>query len=529
MSDAAVTRYDEAMWQQPHNPWIIALVVTMATFMEVLDTSVANVSLPHIAGNLSAGLDESTWVLTSYLVANAVILPLSGWLSERIGRKRFYMSCVALFTTSSLLCGFAPNLPMLVFFRVLQGMGGGGLQPSEQAILADTFPPAKRGMAFAVYGMAVVAAPALGPTLGGWITDNFTWRWIFFINVPVGILSLILTSRLISDPPYLKKQVRTGAKIDYIGFGLIAVGLGFLQVVLDKGQRDDWFEAPYIRVFTFVCVTALILAVIWELRVRDPIVDLRLFKDRTFFMGNIMLFMVGFAIYSTTVLLPQYAQELMGYTAKQAGMLISPGGVAIMLLMPLIGYLVSHYDARKIIAFGFLGVGVATLHMMQFNLGVDFRTMMWARIFQAGSVAFLFVPINTVAYAYLPREKNNAASGLINLSRNIGASVGISLVTTLLARRAQFHQSVLVSHVSNYNGHFLATMRALTSGFVASGAGAAMATRQAYAVVGEMVTRQATLLAYIDNFWILGVSALALVPLTFLMKKARPGGPVAVH
>jgi DHA2 family multidrug resistance protein len=439
------------------------------------------------------------------------------------------MSCVALFTTSSLLCGFAPNLATLVFFRVLQGAGGGGLQPSEQAILADTFPPAKRGMAFAVYGMAVVAAPALGPTLGGWITDNFTWRWIFFINVPVGILSLILTSRLISDPPYLKNKKHTGAKIDYIGFGLIAVGLGFLQVVLDKGQRDDWFQTPYIRVFTFIFVTALILAVIWEFRVKDPVVDLRLFRDRTFLMGNVMLFVVGFVLYSTTVLLPQYAQELMGYTAEQSGMLISPGGIAIMVLMPLIGYLVSHYDARKIIAFGFLMVGLATLHMTQFNLSVDFRTMMWARVFQAGGVAFLFVPINTVAYAYLPREKNNAASGLINLSRNMGGSVGISLVTTLLARRAQFHQSVLVAHLSPYNGHFVNTVRVLGHYFASSGAGAVTATKQAYAVIGRMVAQQSSLLAYIDNFWLLGITALALVPLTFLMKKSRPGGPIAVH
>jgi DHA2 family multidrug resistance protein len=529
MTEAAPTNQNEAMWQQPHSPWLIALVVTMATFMEVLDTSVANVALPHIAGNLAAGADESTWVLTSYLVSNAVVLPLSGWLSGRVGRKRFYMTCVALFTISSLLCGLAPSLGWLVFFRVLQGAGGGGLQPSEQAILADTFTPARRGMGFAVYGMAVVAAPALGPTLGGWITDNFTWRWIFFINVPVGILSLILTSRLISDPPYLKKQKRVGAKIDYLGFGLIALGLATLQIVLDKGQRADWFEAPYIRVFTFIFVTALILAVIWELRVKDPIVELRLFKDRTFLTANVMLFMVGFVMYASTVLLPQYAQELMGYTAERAGMLISPGGIAIMLLMPLIGFLVTHYDARKLIAFGFLMIGLATLNMMRFNLQVDFRTMMWARVFQASGIAFLFVPINTAAYAYLPREKSNAASGLINLSRNIGASVGISCVTTMLARRAQVHQSVLVTHLSAYDWHFMATVRTLTHHFTISGADMVTATRQAYGAIGQIVARQASLLAYIDNFWMLGMSALVLVPFVFIMKKAKPGGPVAVH
>jgi DHA2 family multidrug resistance protein len=531
MSEPAPTpsNPNEALWQQPHSPWLIALVVTMATFMEVLDTSVANVALPHIAGNLAASSDESTWVLTSYLVSNAVVLPLSGWLSGIFGRKRFYMTCVALFTISSLLCGLAPSLGWLVFFRILQGAGGGGLQPSEQAILADTFAPAQRGMGFAVYGMAVVAAPALGPTLGGWITDNFSWRWIFFINVPVGILSLILTSRLIADPPYLKKQSRVGAKVDYLGFGLIALGLGTLQIVLDKGQRADWFETPYIRAFTFIFIVSLIAAVIWELRVKDPIVELRLFKDRTFLMANVMLFMLGFVMYSSTVLLPQYTQELMGYTAQRAGMMISPGGVAIMLLMPLIGFLVTHYDARKLIAFGFLVIGVATLRMMRFNLDVDFRTMMWARVLQAGGIAFLFIPINTAAYAYLPREKSNAASGLINLSRNIGASVGISFVTTMLARRTQFHQSVLVTHLSDYNGHFMTTVRTMTHNFVASGADTISATRQAYGVIGSMMVRQATLLAYIDNFWLLGISALVLVPFVFLMKKAKPGGPVAVH
>src|SRR5208282_2563818 len=306
MSAAAVTlnNANAEAWRPAINPWIIAITVTLATFMEVLDTSIATVALPHIAGSLSAGQDESTWVLTSYLVSNAIVLPLSGWLSSIVGRKNFYMGCVALFTISSFLCGLATNLGMLVFFRVLQGVGGGGLQPSEQAILADTFSPAKRGMAFAVYGMAV-----LGPTLGGWITDNFTWRWIFFINIPVGILSLILTSRLISDPPYLKKKKkRAGVKIDYIGFGLIALGLGLLQVVLDKGQREDWFETPYIRVFTVIFVSALILAVIWELHVKEPIVDLRLFKDRTFLLANVMLFTVGFVMYSTTMLIPQFVQ-----------------------------------------------------------------------------------------------------------------------------------------------------------------------------------------------------------------------------
>ncbi len=530
MSDPPATFHpDEALWQPAVSPWIIALVVTMATFMEVLDTSVANVALPHIAGNLSAGVDESTWVLTSYLVSNAVVLPLSGWLSERFGRKRFYMSCVALFTLSSLLCGLAPNLEALVFFRVLQGIGGGGLQPSEQAILADTFPPAKRGMAFAIYGMAVVAAPALGPTLGGWITDNFTWRWIFFINLPVGIVSLLLTARLIEDPPYLKARKRAGVTIDYIGFALIAVGLGFLQVVLDKGQREDWFETPYIRVFTAIFVVALIAAVIWELRVKNPVVDIRLFKDRTFLMGNVLLFMVGFALYSSTVLLPQFTQELLGYTAEQSGLVITPRGLTIMALMPLVGVLASRFDARKLLAVGFTIVALSLFNMTRFNLQIDFATMVWAMVFQAVGLPLLFVPINTAAYAYLPRDKSNAASGLINLSRNIGGSVGISFVTTMLARRAQFHQTVLVSHINHYDPQTAGALRTLIGAFTAAGATTWQATQQAYAALQRLVTQQATLQAFVDNFWLLGLSLLAMIPAAFLMKKTKPGGLVAAH
>ncbi len=320
-----------AVWRPKANPWSIALVVTMATFMEVLDTSIANVSLPHIAGNLSAGSDESTWVLTSYLVSNAIILPISGWLSTIMGRKRFYMTCVALFTVSSFLCGFAPNLGTLIFFRVLQGLGGGGLAPIEKAILADTFEHAKRGIAFSIYGIAVVTAPAIGPTLGGFITDNYSWRWIFFINIPVGIISLILTNRLVEDPPYLRG--RKAGRIDYIGLILIAVGLGALQIVLDKGQRDDWFASSFILTYSIVAVTGLIAAVIWEWRSENPIIELRLLKSRSFFISTCAMFMLGIVLFATTLLLPQMMQELFGYTAQEAGMVLSPGGIAVILLL----------------------------------------------------------------------------------------------------------------------------------------------------------------------------------------------------
>ena len=353
MSSASITMDAAAdEWRPAINPWIIALAVTLATFMEVLDTSIANVALPHIAGDLSAGTDESTWVLTSYLVSNAIVLPLSGWLSSIVGRKNFYMGCVALFTISSFLCGLAPNLAMLIVFRVLQGAGGGGLQPSEQAILADTFPPAKRGMAFAVYGVAVVMAPAIGPTLGGWITDNYTWRWIFFVNIPVGILSLLLTSRLIQDPPYFRRRKFSELKVDYTGLGMVALGLGCLQVVLDKGQREDWFESRMIVTLTVISVAALLFVLLWEWYHKDPVIDLHLFKERTFASANLMMFMLGFALLGSTLLLPLMMQTLFGYTAERAGMALSPGGFTIMLLMPIVGFLLGRYDARRLMVFG---------------------------------------------------------------------------------------------------------------------------------------------------------------------------------
>ena len=529
MSAAAIP-LDSAWRPRPViNPWIIALTVTLATFMEVLDTSVANVALPHIAGILSAGQDESTWVLTSYLVSNAIILPMSGWFSQLIGRKRFYMSCVALFTISSFLCGLAPNLSMLIIFRVLQGIGGGGLQPSEQAILADTFEPRKRGMAFAVYGMAVVLAPAIGPTLGGWITDNFNWRWIFFINIPVGIISLILTNMLISDPPYMKQQKRTGFRIDYIGLGLLALGLGAMQVVLDKGQRDDWFGSNFIIVMTVICVVSLIAVGIWEWHHKDPIIDLHLFKIRSFGIGNMLMFMVGFALLSSTVLLPQFSQDLLGYTAQRAGLALMPGGIAIILCMPFVGYLLGHTDARRLLLFGLAMVSFSLFHMTNFDTAIDFRTLATARVFQAMGLAFLFVPINTAAYSFIPPGKNNAASGLINLARNIGGSVGISFVTTMLARRAQVHQSNLTARLSSGNGQFQAALSSLTHMLVTRGSSPAEAARQAYGMMAFNLDRQATMLAYIDNFWILGCCVAAMIPFVFLMKKVKHGGSMAVH
>src|SRR3981081_257883 len=511
------------------NPWIIAVAVTLATFMEVLDTSIANVALPHIAGSLSAGQAESTWVLTSYLVSNAIVLPLSGWLSSIVGRKRFYMGCVALFTISSALCGFALNLPMLIVFRILQGAGGGGWRRSEQAILADTFPPAKRGMAFAVYGVAVVMAPAIGPTLGGWITDKFSWRWLFFVNIPVGILSLLLTSRLIQDPPYFKRRKLSETKIDYIGLGFVALGLGTLQVVLDKGQRDDWFESHFILALTVISAVSRIFVVFWEWNHKDPIIDLHLFRERTFAAANFLMFMLGFALLGSTLLLPLFMQTLLGYTAERSGMALSPGGFAIMVMMPIVGFLLSRWNPRWLMMFGLIVLSLSLFHMTTFDLGVDFRTVMLARVFQATGLAFLFVPINTSAYAFLPRDKNNAASGLMNLARNIGGSVGISFVTTLLARRAQFHQVRLSENLSAANPKFQAVLHGMTSNFSGGGSGPGTALQQAYAMVQANVIRQSTMLAYVDIFWLLGVIIFCLIPCVFLIRKPKPGGEVVVH
>src|ERR1700735_1146101 len=519
----------EAYQRPPVNPWIIALTVTLATFMEVLDTSVANVALPHIAGSLSAGQDESTWILTSYLVSNAIILPMSGWFSQMIGRKRFYMSCVAIFTISSFLCGLAPSLGMLIFFRVLQGVGGGGLQPSEQAILADTFPPAKRGMAFAVYGIAVVTAPAVGPTLGGWITDNFAWRWIFFINIPVGIISLLLTSRLIQDPPFLKRRKLSESKIDYIGLGFVALGLGTLQIVLDKGQRDDWFESHFIVTLSLIAAVSLIFVVIWEWRHKDPIIDLHLFRDRTFGISNLLMFMLGFALLGSTLLLPLFTQTLLGYTAERAGLALMPGGFTIIILLPLVGFLLSRYSPRWLLIFGLVVLSGSLFHMTGFDLEMDFHSAAVARVFQAAGIAFLFVPVYTAAYAFLPREKNNAASGLMNLARNIGGSGGVSLVTTMLDPRTQVHQNYLSSHLSASNPAFQSMMHGATQAMRAHGASAAFATQQAYALIEGTVQRQATMLAYIDDFRLLAWAILAMIPMVFLMKKGRPGGGIAVH
>ena len=535
MGAATLTMNDAAEWRSAVNPWVIAMAVTLATFMEVLDTSIANVALPHVAGSLSAGQDESTWILTSYLVSNAIVLPLSGWLSSIVGRKYFYMGCVAIFTISSFLCGFAPNLGMLIFFRILQGAGGGGLQPSSQAILADTFPPAKRGMAFAVYGIAVVMAPAVGPTLGGWITDNFSWRWIFFINIPVGILSLLLTQRLIQDPPYLRRRKLSETKIDYIGLGLIALGLGTLQVILDKGQREDWFESHFIVGLTVISAVSLIFVIFWEWNHKDPIVELHLFRERTFAAANFLMFMLGFALLGSTLLLPLFMQTLLGYTAERSGMALSPGGFAIMLMMPLVGFLLSRYSPRWLMVFGLAMLSFSLFHMTTFDLSVDFRTMIMARVYQADWTRF---PVRAHQHRRLcvsaareeqcrvrfdePRQKYRRQRRDFFCHHRPGSPRPVP--SGAVGGEVERRQSAVSVRAARDDG---CCVRAAASPGQVPAPGTAQ--QHAYAMLQGNVIRQATMLAYIDNFWVLGVAILCLIPCVFLIKKQRPGGEIVAH
>ncbi|HUJ20594.1 MAG TPA: DHA2 family efflux MFS transporter permease subunit [Bryobacteraceae bacterium] len=503
------------------NPWFIAGTVMLATFMEVLDTSVANVSLPHIAGNLSASVDESTWVLTSYLVANGIVLPMSGFLSVLFGRKRFYMTCVLLFTLSSMMCGFAPSLGLLVFFRVLQGLGGGALQPISQAILVESFPREKQGMAQAVYGMGVVVAPVIGPTLGGWITDNYTWRWIFLINIPVGVLSLLMTYMMVHDPPYLAERRKKGVRIDYGGVGLLALGLASLEIMLDEGQREDWFSSHLIVTAAVLAVAGLIAVVLWELRQKEPVVDFRMLKDRNFAIATGSMFLLGFVLYSSTAMLPIFLQTLMGYNATLSGEVISPGGIAIILMMPIVGRLVGKMDPRPLVIFGLSISALGLIQMAHFNLYIDYRTAVIARIVQSVGLAFLFIPINVTAFAFVPKEKTNYATGLVNVARNIGGSSGIALATTLLSRRSQFHQYNLVAHMTPMDRSYQSALRGLSQALIARGSDATQAMTQAQAMLYGMLQRQATMKAFVDVFWFLAIVFLCVIPLVFLMKRAR--------
>ena len=508
------------------NPWIVAIAVMFATFMEVLDTTVVNVSLPHIAGNLSATIDESTWVLTSYLVANAIVLPLTGWLARTFGRKRLLMTSVAGFTISSLLCGIAPTLPFLVAFRLLQGATGGAMQPLSQAVLLEAFPPHERGKAMGFWGLGIVVAPILGPVLGGWLTDTYSWRWVFYINLPIGIVSLVMTKLYVFDPSYLRKET---SQVDYWGIGLLALWIGSLQLALDLGQERDWFSSRFITALVVISGAGVVAFIVREWTVREPVVDLRVFKERTYATGVFLMTTLGFVLYGSLVLLPIMLQTLLGYASLQAGIAMAPRGMGSLIGMPVMGLLIGKIDARKMVAAG-LVVGAFTLFWLgQLNLNAGYWDIFWPQFFQGLGLSMLFVPLTTISMDPIPRERMGNATSLFNLMRNLGGSVGIATTGTLLARKQQEYINIMGSHVTPYSQAAQASIESARQGFIASGSDPVTATQRAYAAVFGAVQHQAAMTSFVDLFRLLGVIFLLLLPLVLLMRRPRGPAPAGAH
>jgi len=507
------------------NPWSIVAVISIATFMVVLDTSIANVALDHIAGGLSASYDEATWVVTSYLVANAVIIPASGWLADVVGRKRYYMISVAVFTGASLLCGLSQSLSFLVIARIVQGLGGGGLQTVEQSMLVDTFPPSKRGLAFAAYGLVVVTAPILGPTLGGWITDNYSWHWVFLINVPVGMLSLTLVTFFVDEPKALRDRAaelrKEGIRVDYVGFAFVALWLGCMEVTLDRGQRDDWFSSPMITICAIVAALSFVALVPWELMHRNPMINVHLFRRRNFVISSLLFIVLGVIIFGSTQFIPQLLQEVLGYTAFNAGLALTAGGVATVIAMPTVGILTSRIDARYLIGFGFGMQVIAFWYMGHLSTQMAFENAAFLRLLQSVGLPFLFIPISTVAYVGLRPEENNQASALMNVMRNLGGTIGISTVQTLLARGEQIHQSRLVENLNPLNPNYVLATNHATQVLGGQGAGASGA---ALGNLYQSVQQQAAMLSYVDVFYLLMIVVICTLPLLFVMQKGHGSG-----
>ena len=519
------------------NPWVIALTVTLATFMELLDTSIANVSLPYIAGGLGRSFDEVTWILTTYLVANAVVLPMSAWLSRVFGRKNYYMACVALFTITSFFCGIAPSLNIMLIARVLQGVGGGGLAPVEQAILVDTFPPAKRASAFALYTVAIVTAPAIGPVLGGWITDNYNWRWVFLINIPIGIVSLFLTQRFVHDPPAFEAERKSARKagklrIDYIGISLIALGSASLEILLDRGQIDDWFGSSFITSMFIVAIICWSIAIYWELRHDDPIIDLHLLTNRNFAIACTFYFIFGFGLFASTTMIPQVLQSLYGYRAIDAGLVLGPGAFVITLLAPVGAQLVQRniIHPRVLIVISVTTVAASMFYYSSFNLQTNYTHYALARAFQGLGYAFFFVPLSVIAYSQLRPDQNNRASSLTNLFRNWGGSFGIAFVTTVSERRQSFHQSVMSANLTNSTGFLQQSIHNMAAYLTQHGYAKADSIRAATAFYYNQLENQTRLLAFMDCFRLIGWITLLSVPLLFFIHHFKVGGkPSANH
>lgn len=502
------------------NKWLVAAAVIVPTILEVVDGTVVTVVMPHIQGSLNAAVDEVTWVLTSYLVANGIVIPLTGWLSALFGRKRFFLLCIVLFTFSSFLCGAATNLPMLIVFRLVQGASGAAMIPLSQAILLETFPPKEHGMAMAVWGIGVMFAPIVGPVLGGWITEHYSWRWAFYINVPLGVLAFVLTSAFVHDPAYVR---RTLSRIDYVGLGLLMLWIGGAQLVLDRGERADWFAAAWVWVTSGMAAAALVTFILWELRYAAPIVDFRLLKNRTYAVGIVLNTLLGFVLYSSVTLQPLYAQTLLGYDALNAGVMMAPGGFGTLLTMPLAGLLMNRLDARWLLVVGMAVTNYSLVMMSHVTLDISMWQLSWARIVWGLGMGFYFVPLSAAAIGVVSKEKMGDASALFNLMRNLGGSVGVALAITLLSRRAQFHQHVLVSHVTPYDPQATERFTYIWQGLIQAGADPVTAQAQAGQLIYLEVQRQSVLMAFLDSFWVIGVASLACVPLVFLMRKFTGG------
>jgi DHA2 family multidrug resistance protein len=528
---AAITPVPEAPkapWKPVANPWLIAIAVTIATFMEVLDTTIVNVALPHIAGTLSVSADEATWALTSYLVANGIVLTISGWLGDLLGRKRYFLICISMFTVCSFLCGSATSLSQLIAFRLAQGFFGGGMQPNQQSIILDTFPPEKRGAAFGVAAMATIVAPVLGPTLGGFITDSTSWRWIFFLNVPIGIIAVFLCSALVEDPPWVKNRKSRG--VDYIGLSLISMGLGCLEIMMDRGQDEDWFGSGFIQLMALMAFVGIVGAIMWLLVAKKPIVHLDVFKDRNFATGSMMIGAVGGILYASAVMIPQLAQQNLNYDATWSGLILSPGGVLMIVLIPMVGRLLKIVPARRLIAVGFTIMGCSFIYSSHLTPDISFGTLVSMRMFQTSALAFLFVPISTVAYTTLPRERNGDGVALFSMFRNVFGSIGIAGATASVTQRAQIHQSYLSEWLTPFRPAYQNLVATYEQSLRAMGQTAAAAHDMAVGRVYQMMRSQTQIMAYSDTFLYCAVVAFAVVPFTFLMTKQKsPGGPGAAH